>query len=45
MHAATHDRLLSQIWECEERRDAALGAFVEAMVRRDPLLRSDPLFR
>jgi hypothetical protein len=45
MHHATGERLLAIIWECEARREAALRVFVEAMIRRDPLLQSDPLFR
>lgn len=45
MHEATHERLLSVIWGCEERREAALGAYLSGMMRRYPSLRADPLFR
>ena len=43
MHAATHERILSIIFECEERRDAALAGYLDSMVRRYPSLRNDPL--
>jgi hypothetical protein len=45
MHQATHERLLSIIWECEERREAALSRFVEGMLDRYPSLRDDPMMR
>ena len=45
IHATTRDRLLSIIWECEERREMALGVFLDAMMARHPSLRSDPLLR
>ena len=44
MHKQTHDRLLSSIFDCEERRDIALGAFLAGMLKRHPSLRGDPLF-
>jgi hypothetical protein len=40
MHRATHERLLSIIWDCEERRDAALATPLAALMRQDPLLRN-----
>ena len=45
MHDATRERLLSIIWDCEERRDAALGAHLADLMRRYPSLRSDPILR
>ena len=45
MHEATHDRLLSIIWQCEERRDEALANHLAVLMRRYPVLRDDPLFR
>jgi hypothetical protein len=45
MHGTTHERLLSIIWDCEERRDAALGAYLVGMWLRYPSLRTDPMFR
>lgn len=44
MHQATHDRLVALLWDCEERRDAALGAILAAVLRREPALRRDPHF-
>jgi len=44
MHRATHERLVSLLWDCEERREMALSAFLDAMLRREPALRNDPLF-
>lgn len=41
MHWATHDRLRSIFWECEERRDRALAVYVGAFVRRHPSLARD----
>ena len=43
MHETTRERLLSIIWDCEERRDAALSMHMEALMRRYPSLRGDPL--
>lgn len=45
MHNATRERLLAIIWECDERRDAALSCYLEAMMRRHPGLREDPLLK
>ena len=45
MHNATGDRLLAIIWECDERRDAALSGYLEAMMRLHPGLREDPLLK
>lgn len=45
MHDATRERLLSVIWDCEERRDAALAGYLSMMMRRHPSLRDDPLFK
>ena len=45
MHSTTCERLVSIILECEERRDAALSGYLDAMLRRSPSLRSDPLLR
>ena len=45
MHATTRERLFSIIWQCEELRDAALANHLAALMRRYPMLRSDPLFR
>ena len=44
MHDTTRERLLSIIWDCEERRDAALAGFLTSFLRRHPTLRNDPLF-
>jgi len=38
MHQTTHRRLLSIIMQCEERREIALGGFLEKMMRRYPAL-------
>ncbi len=43
MHHATHARLLTMIYDCEEQRDAALCVHFETMMRRYPSLRRDPL--
>ena len=43
MHHATRERLLSVIWDCEEKRNAALARFLGALMSRHPALRSDPL--
>lgn len=43
MHHATRERLLSTIWDCEERRDAALDRFLGVLMGRHPELRSDPM--
>lgn len=43
MHASTCDRLLSVIWDCEERRDAAITTHLAALMQRYPSLRDDPL--
>ena len=45
MHGATHERLLSIIWDCEERREAALSGYLDAILRRNPSLRCDSLLR
>lgn len=45
MHGITHERLLSFIFDCEERRDSALSVMVAGMLRRHPSLRDDPLFQ
>lgn len=45
MHRTTHERLMSIIWDCEEKRDAALSRFLAGMMARHPSLRSDPLLR
>lgn len=45
MHEATRERLLAIIWDCDERRDAALSGYMDAMMRRYPALREDPLLR
>ena len=45
MHHATRERLLSVIWDCEEKRNAALARFLGVMMSKHPELRSDPLFR
>jgi hypothetical protein len=45
MHAATRERLLSNIRDCEERRDAALAGHLAVLMRRCPSLRDDPLLR
>lgn len=45
MHEATHERLLSIIGGCEERRDAALAGYLAVMMRRHPYVQTYPLFR
>jgi hypothetical protein len=45
MHDTTRERLLSIIWDCEERREEALAHFLSAFLVRHPSLRTDPLFR
>lgn len=45
MHQTTHSRLLAIIWECEERRDAALAGYLAEMMQRPRYLGHDPLFR
>jgi hypothetical protein len=34
MHNATRERLLAIIWDCDERRDAALSAYLVALIQR-----------
>jgi len=41
MHKTTHERLLSIIWDCEERRDAALAGYLATLGRRHPGLLDD----
>lgn len=43
MHRTTHERLLSLIWECEDKREAALSWFLAGMMDRYPSLRGDPM--
>lgn len=38
MHQATRERLLSIIWDCEERRNAALAGHLAMLMRRYPYL-------
>ena len=45
MHETTRERLLTAILGCEERRDAALAVRMEALMRRFPSLRGDPLLK
>lgn len=45
MHEATHERLLSIIWNCEERREAAISHYMARMMARHRALRSDPHLR
>ena len=45
MHKATHERMLSIIWDCEEQRDEALVGYLAGMMRRYPSLRGDPALR
>ena len=45
MHHATRERLLSVIWSCEEKRDAALDRFLGVLMGKHPELRSDPMLR
>ena len=44
MHDATRARLLSVIWDCVERRDAALAGHLAVLLRKYPTLRGDPMF-
>ena len=43
MHAATRERFLSVIFDCEERRETALAGYLDAMMRRHQSLRDDPI--
>ena len=43
MHNATREPLLAMIWDCEEPRDAALSVHLDALMRRNPTLRADPM--
>jgi len=43
MHRCTHERLIGQLTECEERRDVALYERLGALIRRYPGLSDDPL--
>lgn len=43
MHDTTRERLLSIIWDCEERREMALAGYLDTMMRRHPSLRDDLL--
>jgi len=45
MHHATRERLMSVIWNCEERRDNALTLHLDALLRRYPMLRDDALIQ
>ena len=45
MHHKTRERLLSIIWDCEERRDGALARYLNSMMSRYPALREDALLR
>lgn len=45
VHHRTHERLLEQIAECEEKRDLALAGRLGTLLARYPYLRDDPLFR
>jgi hypothetical protein len=45
MHRVTHSRLLSAIWDCEERREALLGQFLARLMARHPALEADPTLR
>ena len=45
MHRTTHERLMSIIWDCEEKREAALSRFMAGMLDRYPSLRGDPMLR
>ncbi len=38
MHRATHESLLSIIWDCESQREEALACYLEVLTRRHPLL-------
>lgn len=44
LHLATYERLVSRLWACEERRDAALSLFLARMLQLAPGLKDDPLF-
>jgi len=37
MHRSTHARLMAILWDCEDRRDAALGDHRAALFRRYPV--------
>ena len=41
MHDATRERLLSEIWDCAQRRDAAVGQFLDRLMNKHPGLRGD----
>ena len=41
MHHSTRERLLTVIWDCEERRDVALTHRMAALLRRHPFLAKD----
>ncbi len=41
MHQTTHTRLLSVIWECEQRRELALTGYLATLARRHPFLVPD----
>ena len=41
MHGTTHRRLLSIIWDCEERRNVALAHHLAVLTRRHPFLAGD----
>jgi hypothetical protein len=45
MHEKTRERLLSIIFACEERRDVALGSYLDSLLRRYPSLNEDRMFR
>jgi hypothetical protein len=45
MHRRTHERLMSVIWDCEQRRDEALSLHLAALTRRYPSLSRDPRLR
>lgn len=43
MHWATRERLLSIIWDCEDRRDEAIMGYLVALARRHPSLAGELL--
>ena len=43
MHLATHERLISLLRDCEDRRDAALSVLLGRLLQRNPSLKYDPL--
>ena len=45
MHAHTRERLLSIIFDCEERRDVALSGYLDGLMRQHPSLREFLPFR